>query len=85
MDEDFDCALPTRDGAAAAAAGGRTRGAAGRSLVVLRALVGASLGVSGAPRDLPCLGAGFRLGLGIELGLGLGLGLGALPCLQGLA
>ena len=53
--------------------------------MVLRALVGASLGVSGAPRDLPCLGAGFRLGLGIELGLGLGLGLGALPCLQGLA
>ena len=56
MDEDFDCALPTRDGAAAAAAGGRTRGAAGRSLVVLRALAGASLGVSDAPRDLPCLG-----------------------------
>ena len=56
MDEDFDCALPTRDGAAAVAAGGRTRGAAGRSLVVLRALVGASLRVSGAPRDLPGLG-----------------------------
>ena len=59
MDEDFDCALPTRDGAAAAAAaaaGGRTRGVAGRSLVVLRALAGASLGVCGAPRDLPCLG-----------------------------
>ena len=57
MDEDFDCALPTRDGAAAAAAaaGGRTRGVAGRSLVVLRALAGASLGVCGAPRDLPCL------------------------------
>jgi hypothetical protein len=58
LDEDFDCALPTRDGAAAAAAGGRTRGAAGRSLVVLRALAGASLGVCGAPRDLPCLGQG---------------------------
>ena len=57
LDEDFDCALPTRDGAAAAAAGGRTSwGAAGRSLVVLRALAGASLGVSGAPRDLPCSG-----------------------------
>ena len=76
MDEDFDCALPTRDGAAAAAAGGRTSwGAAGRSLVVLRALAGASLGVCGAPRDLPCLGGRFRLGSG----LGLGLGLGALP------
>ena len=59
MDEYIDCALPTRDGAAAAAAGGRTSwGAAGRSLVVLRALAGASLGVRGVPRDLPSLVGG---------------------------
>ena len=43
LDEDFDCALPTRDGATATAAGGRTRGPAW-SLVLLRALEGASLG-----------------------------------------